>query len=1019
MGDAPPKPLADEKAEAFALARRRFAMYGSRHARVSHLGSTASRAASSSGFAPLKSSLALQENGALALRLDDLRYRLDGALSAIDEAVAAQNIAELAHSFLRLEPAQLALALSKEHVHARVRNVLALMETRCSDALKPRALDLTVAVLALALTQSACTEEIFTGDVLDVLVAAVGAEADAEMDASTADRRVTTPLRASTVAATDDVQPTRRTCLKRKLTAAPSRQRTSSFGSSSDDSLVEEAEEKKPASGQDVMTQLLQSVPAFCVDGTLVERVSPADVITVALDRLLQVERPDDGERQGDDRADAVFARARDDRKRRLVANGGLDALVRSLASRFRPLQACVLEVTRHTVAAEATRLLWRLQVVLRVLDHASFLAKPAQQFLARQHALVEILLECVEHMSELCWGARRWELAGAGPSFAHLMADVLLVAVRVLINLTHHNDDAATQIHSLHGTGVLFRAFCRLWGFIEAASERGETPVDGTAPSFEEKVLFDALLVTLSALTNCVEFSEENRRALSTVAMPASVVVGLERFQCSGSSCGLLAHFFLGKVQSFVHFFNTSESRESHPSSLWVPEDVVLGGCASLLLGCLMNNSPANASAILAVLPDRSPRLLLRALSAFVALHSQIGTLTPEVGDSVLQVEQTLKSFDPDASFGFVLTDARTAVLAPLELKFSVVSVKAVVQEALTLPLGSNTDRIDRATPSHALKTGDHTPPAAAFKLQWRTNVCATVDSDTDDGGDGETLSEATQSAPRPVNTTPTKRWPKKLSARSPGARSSALTARRSPGVRTPNKVGTSESSTSAAQSSRSRSEMMPTREEHTQPSAALANRTRQLVAELATKLAQVSDDDDGNGAPVRVPAVSKTPPPRRSSSWRVDNDDDDDDLDFSRDRVAAQSASPGARSLSRDSSPLPFGARKRVRVGRLHAQNSPSRLPLSLVALLQPRVRLTTATLEAVSSSSRLSPPLSRSPSTSRSQVTLSGQVTADGVLRRKQKATAKPPLPRVPPHSQQQHTSSCSAVFDFDDA
>ncbi|TYZ62102.1 hypothetical protein PybrP1_000914 [[Pythium] brassicae (nom. inval.)] len=834
MGDAhAPRPLAEEKAAAFALARRRFAMYGSRHAHVSHVAPAASRPAGSGGLAPLKSSLALQENGALALRLDDLRYRVDGALTATSDAVAAQNVAELARVLL-LGPAQLALALAKEQLHARIRDVLALAAPSGSDA--PRGLDLAVAVLALALTQSACAEEIFTLD-------------------------------------------------RKRAAASPSRQRASS-GSSDDGSKDDDDQQQQQQQLPEPIASLLRGRDAFCVDGALVS-VSAADVWAMALQHLLQADRAHleqqpsctSQQRGRNDLAGATFAAVRD-RKRRLVANGGLEALVQSLAARFRPVERCVLDGRHDAPVHVRTRLLWRLQAVLLVLDHASFLAAPAQQFLARKRALFVVLLECVEHMSALCWGERRSELAGADhAACAHLLADVLLAAVRVLINLTHHNDEAAQQIHNFHGTGVLFRAFCRLWGFIEVAVG------DDVGPVFEEKVLFDALLVTLSALTNCVEFSEENRRALSTVATPASVAVGLERFQRSGSSCELLAHFFLARVQSFAHLLDTSESH--HRTQHWVPEDVVLGGCASLLLGCLMTNAPENASAILAVLPDRSPRLLLRALSAFVALHSQIGALTPEVGDSVLQVEQTLKSFDRGNSPGFGLSNSPPANPAPLELKISVVSVGGGLQEAVSLSLcASSSNTIDGAARSRAPESGGRTPPAAAFKLLWRSKVCTTVDSDTDDGGEAATPSGVTQKAAPAAQATPSKRSLKKPSARSP-------VVRRSPGARTPSKVPVSEGSTSAGRGSRTRVVTLKS-EEHTLASAPLANRTQQLVTELAAKLAQVSDDDDGDGAPTRVLVVSETPPPRRSSGYGLDDDDEDDDLDFSRDRTTKTTAKP-----------------------------------------------------------------------------------------------------------------------------
>lgn len=54
--------------------------------------------------------------------------------------------------------------------------------------------------------------------------------------------------------------------------------------------------------------------------------------------------------------------------------------------------------------------------------------------------------------------------------------------------------------------------------------------------------------------------------------------------------------------------------------------EHLVLAAYTSLLLGCLMRDNPSNRAAILAALPNHSPRTLIRVLKAFLAFQKQVG---------------------------------------------------------------------------------------------------------------------------------------------------------------------------------------------------------------------------------------------------------------------------------------------------------------------------------------------------------------------------------------------------------
>ncbi|GLD96863.1 hypothetical protein PINS_up005546 [Pythium insidiosum] len=247
-----PRDHSDERDAAFEAARQRFAMYGRRNAHVSHYVSPskpasslrshdtkrpsarASSGASTSATASVRRSvrfpdekpdaaassvqntLLLQENGELALRLDDMEYHLDGILAATALAISeederllatAQSVVALARVCQQDGVLQAAMKLSGATQSAvqRLRQVLRLMNL-CSpsssslsvaagdgkkkegdddgddveedeegdDGSSPAGLlRLAVAVLAFTLALSADADEVVDADVLDVLVASL------------------------------------------------------------------------------------------------------------------------------------------------------------------------------------------------------------------------------------------------------------------------------------------------------------------------------------------------------------------------------------------------------------------------------------------------------------------------------------------------------------------------------------------------------------------------------------------------------------------------------------------------------------------------------------------------------------------------------------------------------------------------------------------------------------------------------------------------------------------------------
>ncbi|KAF1336178.1 hypothetical protein FI667_g811, partial [Globisporangium splendens] len=796
---------------AFRAARRKFALYGRQHAHVSHLAGQSGRSDNKGSDAGvLTNTLLLQENGALALHADDLQCRLDGILqqtrtssSTSDEeeerivVARARSVVELAR-MLQREDVQRMLKLSRQSARlcvTRIHDVTKLLRRRRTDgggvdAGKERSADellrLSVAVLLFSLTLagSEC-DEWFPRDVLDLMAECLQHEFDAQVLKKKEKRSVELARDEDTKPMSDDTTqnampspPEERSPLHRRKMylkhKKQSIQRRRSMSTSGDDD--DTADQDPQCQLQRGIAALLNSHDGF--DRIKKTQVTITDVLVITFHNLLQMDSGHEQQqhnahlrRKDEGLAGATFATIRA-RQRQLLDSNALNVLVDVLAHEVQQLQwpHDVEGPASFSFVESSVSSLKRVETILRVLDQASFLETEVQRQLSTSPGIFTILLKLVEQLSKLCWGQPRQQHDNEACDedktlFSQddaAVAEVLLVSMRVLINLTHHNEDAARHIYGLHGMKTLFRSFCKLWEVNESTTRSSDSKATA---DYEDKLLFDAFLMFLSALTNCVELSPENRNAVTTIAVPRdeAMALGVDDFEMP-SVCGLFTKFFLSKVQSYRRLLEWNDTNpdssvfapmENDENVQWVPEDVILGGCSSLLLGCLVKDSPSNAMQVLDVLPDRSPRLLLRALSAFVALHSQIGALTPEVGKSVLQVEQTFKSLlaqDGAKGSSTALPDSNVtpAFNLAISAKITMIDTERAGGDAASLSESTcasgskqNDDNGEKSLCA-ALKRV-RTPPASAFKLHSWKKVCSTVDSD-DESEDLENKAEEGQ---------------------------------------------------------------------------------------------------------------------------------------------------------------------------------------------------------------------------------------------------------------------------------
>lgn len=601
----------------------------------------------------------------------------------------------------------------------------------------------------------------------------------------------------------DAKPPLKKSCLKRKRTEAE----TATFHQDGVAVIDNDMRPNTPASSDAAIRSRLHALvdgdPVLIVAR---DRLCPsaADVLCASLHNLLQIENPVDngarapqdastasrlGDRDGnspstelstrsqreqpeavvslDQRRHSFYAayRAARNRKAWLVRSGALNTLLQMLQLRLSPLvdvaqpQSSSIRSLKEECDQADTKeqqfALHRLGAVLQVLEQASFFGSNVQHHLSTNRELFAMLLGVVQVLGDTCWGSDVLWTSSITQECATVEVDVFLAAMRLLINLTHQNAAADAHISSLGGMSVLFDMFCRVWHLRDedagvSASLSAQAVDTSSTPTrqptmIEEKLVFDASLLLLSAMANCVENSEANRRALSQLPLVARMTI---RGEAPTSVCSVLTQFFLAKVQSYKPLIDGSSEARGADGDInedgdadWSPDDVILGGCSALLLGCLMSNSSDNVDAVLAHLPGGSPRLLLRALAVFVALHAQIGALTPEVAASVLRVETALNRVlleTPGQPRRWRVEPSLASEMTTHEITRS--SEQEEDRAKTTTPSQSDITSPNRITPTRR-RTLNGESPSPAKAAERRRNLCASLSDSDEESGKQESI--------------------------------------------------------------------------------------------------------------------------------------------------------------------------------------------------------------------------------------------------------------------------------------
>lgn len=239
------------------------------------------------------------------------------------------------------------------------------------------------------------------------------------------------------------------------------------------------------------------------------------------------------------------------------------------------------------------------------------------------------------------------------------LLADCLLAAVKVLMNLTNDNPEGCRQIGSCGGLETLssliachFPSFSySLPSFSEiedySLSSKSCLEVDNQTGSHLSDQELDFLVAILGLLVNLVEKDDENRYRLAAASVSLPRVEGLPEERHSGVIPLLCSIFLMNQ--------GAGETSGEGKALSWDDDEAVLQGekeaekmiveaYSALLLAFLSTESKSTRSAIAKRLPDKKLATLVPVLERFVEFHLTLNMISPETHTTVLEVIESCR---------------------------------------------------------------------------------------------------------------------------------------------------------------------------------------------------------------------------------------------------------------------------------------------------------------------------------------------------------------------------------------
>ncbi|KAK4347128.1 hypothetical protein RND71_033467 [Anisodus tanguticus] len=231
------------------------------------------------------------------------------------------------------------------------------------------------------------------------------------------------------------------------------------------------------------------------------------------------------------------------------------------------------------------------------------------------------------------------------------LLADCLLTAVKVLMNLTNDNPMGCQQIAASGGLEALsaliashFPSFSLHLDCNGSSKSSVESDSDGHLSDQE----LDFLVAILGLLVNLVEKDGCNRSRLAAASVSLPGSEGLFEGETQTDVIPLLCAIFLANQ-------GAGEAAGEGKSLQWDDEDALLQGekeaekmiieaYSALLLAFLSTESKSIRQAIAGYLPDHKLSVLVPVLERFVEFHMTLNMISPETHSTVLEVIESCR---------------------------------------------------------------------------------------------------------------------------------------------------------------------------------------------------------------------------------------------------------------------------------------------------------------------------------------------------------------------------------------
>ncbi|KAJ0598516.1 putative wing apart-like protein [Helianthus annuus] len=233
------------------------------------------------------------------------------------------------------------------------------------------------------------------------------------------------------------------------------------------------------------------------------------------------------------------------------------------------------------------------------------------------------------------------------------LLADCLLAAVKVLMNITNDNSVGCEQIAACGGLETLcglivghYPSFNSHLPNFGDGKDKSVLEVDNDENKRLNDQELDFLVAILGLLVNLVEKDGHNRARLAatSISIPKSGGLDYETTEVIPLLCSI-----------FLANQGAGEAAEEERQSAWSNEDLVLEGekeaektiveaYSALLLAFLSTESKSIRNAIAECLPNRKVSVLVPVLERFVDFHMSLNMISEETHSMVLEVIESCR---------------------------------------------------------------------------------------------------------------------------------------------------------------------------------------------------------------------------------------------------------------------------------------------------------------------------------------------------------------------------------------